>query len=182
MVPRFPIKRIKWLIFCMVVCSWVVIFLLENGLSPNRILSTRNVITGTLPPLLRVLPADHRKHTVILLYSKSDSMGVETLRQTVGERVSEGDRSLTTLSFQYFRRMNCPVVSCTVTTNRSHVPTIDEFDAIVFSHKKIKNRIGKLPSKRSAKQMYILHHDTPSDDDYIPDDFLDYFNLTMSYR
>lgn len=77
--------------------------------------------------------------------------------------------------------MQCPVVSCVLTTNRSYFPEMDEFDAIVFSHKKIKDRIGKLPAKRKEKQIYILHEQKPSTA-FISDEFQNYFNMTMSFR
>lgn len=83
---------------------------------------------------------------------------------------------------KYFQRMNCPVTSCIVTTNRSFLSSIDDFDAVVFSHKKIQRRIGRLPNKRSWKQNYILLMEKPSEDNCLTVEFRNFFNMTMSYR
>lgn len=182
MLPRFTNRKISWMIFGTVVLLWGMIYFLERGFTATASEPLKNTVTGHLSRELRVNNFDRRKSTVILLYSKSDSLGIEKLSTSVNIIIWRLCGLTNKILFsQYFRRMQCPVVSCVLTTNRSYFPEMDEFDAIVFSHKKIKDRIGKLPAKRNEKQIYILHEQKPSTA-FISDEFQNYFNMTMSFR
>ena len=54
----------------------------------------------------------------------------------------------------YFE-FECPVKNCYVTNNRSFLPSVDQFDAILF-HQRSLNK-DDLPVKRSGHQKYIMY-------------------------
>ena len=49
----------------------------------------------------------------------------------------------------------CPVKNCYVTNNRSFLPSVDQFDAILFHQRSLHK--DDLPIKRSENQKYIMY-------------------------
>ncbi|KAG5893232.1 hypothetical protein JTB14_013394 [Gonioctena quinquepunctata] len=76
---------------------------------------------------------------------------------------------------------NCPVSNCFATNNKSLLP-VDEFDAVLFHGVEFNVNFYGIPTKRSAKQVYVYsNQEAPANTPlrHMPRDF---FNWTMTYR
>ena len=54
-----------------------------------------------------------------------------------------------------YYEFECPIQNCFVTNNRTHLKSIDEYDAILFHQRSL--REDDLPNKRSQHQKYIMY-------------------------
>lgn len=80
-----------------------------------------------------------------------------------------------------FFRYKCPDTRCYATANRSHLKSVDLFDAVVIHQRGIDWK--DMPEKRSPKQRYIQWVMESAQYLYMDIHTLDnYFNWTMSYR
>ena len=83
---------------------------------------------------------------------------------------------------QPFVSNNCPVQNCVITNNRSHLSNLNEFDAILFHIRDLKNAIPKA-TMRKPKQRYVMFlMESPMNADFPYDRFDGFFNWTMSFR
>lgn len=86
--------------------------------------------------------------------------------------------------FQYFEDLKCPETKCTITSNRTYLSSIRDFDALLFfAHNKGDMKEYPRPSDRRAEQIYIVSMlETPPHTWRTFEKDHQYFNWTMSYR
>uniref|UniRef100_A0A0K2TTZ5 Fucosyltransferase n=1 Tax=Lepeophtheirus salmonis TaxID=72036 RepID=A0A0K2TTZ5_LEPSM len=80
-------------------------------------------------------------------------------------------------------KFNCrPKRNCFVTNNRSLLPAVSDFDAILFNHRTLSK--DDIPSKRSPHQRYIFYAlESPSNKLYVEtSEWNGFFNWSMTYR
>lgn len=76
---------------------------------------------------------------------------------------------------------SCAVKNCLVTYDRDMVPSLQDFDAIIF-HIPGKSFFSRSPAVRSAKQKYIFFSmESPYNFRYVWNHY-DFYNWTMTYR
>jgi len=84
-----------------------------------------------------------------------------------------------------FLRNNCPVNNCFITYNRSHLPGLEEFDAMLFHVWDMPILKWQLPDQtaRTQIQVYVFFSlESPVHDGFRLYDLKNLFNLSMTYR
>lgn len=86
-----------------------------------------------------------------------------------------------------FHAWNCPVTNCFTTDNRSLLPSLADFDAILFHARDMDRRIIQVPNqqRRKSNQIYVFFlMESPLNDglNYTNKRFHNFFNWTMTYR
>lgn len=89
MTLKFPSKKIRWLVFGSIVCGWLMIWAVDKGLELAFPKVQPDVYYGELPVEYTVNASDARKSTVVLLYSKSHSLGITKLGPQVTEMLDK---------------------------------------------------------------------------------------------
>lgn len=80
-----------------------------------------------------------------------------------------------------FRQLNCPISDCFTTDNRSMLPAINEFDAIVFHLRTFS--VEDMPNKRHPNQRWIFWSlESPQYNMQDIEPLNGLFNWTMTYR
>lgn len=82
---------------------------------------------------------------------------------------------------------NCPVTNCYVTADRTLLPSLAQFDAILFHARDMDKRIIQVPNqeRRKPNQVYVFFiMESPLNDglNYTNKRFHNFFNWTMTYR
>lgn len=83
-----------------------------------------------------------------------------------------------------FYKYNCPHKNCFVTDNKTYLPDIEDFDAIVFNGNYVINlNQAQLPQKRRTSQKYVFAGTEPAHIKHACKPVLDgFFNWTWTYR
>jgi len=86
-----------------------------------------------------------------------------------------------------FVASNCPVTNCYVTADRTLLPSLAHFDAILFHARDMDKRVIQVPSqeRRQRNQVYVFFlMESPLNDglNYTNKRFHNFFNWTMTYR
>uniref|UniRef100_A0A182KFG3 Fucosyltransferase n=1 Tax=Anopheles christyi TaxID=43041 RepID=A0A182KFG3_9DIPT len=86
-----------------------------------------------------------------------------------------------TLGPDYFALKHCPVTDCVLTSNRKHLSSVTEYDAVVFHV--ATGWDGPLPAVRSPHQMYVAAlMESPAHTKHRLSLDGSYYNWTMTYR
>lgn len=116
-------------------------------------------------------------------YKKTDHPTKHTLLWTPFFNRADWSIGKDTVKSDYFERIGCPVTNCVITTNKTYLPEVWQFDALVFHGAEEWPIYNRTPNFRSPHQKYIFgtmespahtKHDMDRDDNFI--------NWTMSYR
>ena len=78
---------------------------------------------------------------------------------------------------------SCPVNDCFVTKNHSYLPSVSQYDAIVFlvPHLQFLDENHTRPAERSAEQRYVFYSDEPAWKNHLDLTlYKNYFNWTLS--
>ncbi|XP_055389812.1 alpha-(1,3)-fucosyltransferase C [Condylostylus longicornis] len=88
-----------------------------------------------------------------------------------------------TVDHNYFIKQKCPKTNCIITSNRDHLNSIIDYDAILFHGAEIFPIIQPTPLERSPDQLYVFAiQESPAETKHNLKTDYDFFNLTMSYR
>lgn len=83
-------------------------------------------------------------------------------------------------SLQYFRKIHCPFTNCIVTSNKSYLPDLRQYDVIAFNSWDIET--FPPPETRHPEQIYLVYfHEAPSRTKKSLSSLSTLFNWTMSY-
>ena len=78
---------------------------------------------------------------------------------------------------------SCPINDCFVTKNHSYLPSVSQYDAIVFliPHMQFLEDVSKLPSVRRAEQRYVFYSpEPPVKNNFDLSSYKNFFNWTLS--
>lgn len=85
---------------------------------------------------------------------------------------------------QRFMENKCEYQNCFVTGDKTYLPNITDFDAIIFNVRHMQDfRSNDVPTERSPNQIYIFY--AMESADYFPvcdKEYDDFFNWTVTYR
>lgn len=88
-----------------------------------------------------------------------------------------------TVKSDYFEKVGCPVTKCVITTNKTYLPEVWQFDAVVFHGAEEWPIFDRVPRFRSPHQKYVLGiMESPAHTKRNMDKEDNFINWTMSYR
>lgn len=134
-------------------------------------------------------PKDVPKKCVILYYTdfyRWNWLGRKVYSDSVSKLalLYSTDPEVNSEYFQFFSPSQ--ERSCTITSNRTYLPSIEDYDALIFFQWNVKNNtVFPVQEKRTPDQLYIMHY-LESPQRSLPRSQINphshLFNLTMSYR
>ena len=141
------------------------------------------------PPRCRRTARTYQVHSLVHFPSQTAAQlasGQGECGGTSGELPNNIYSSLphSTPSLQYFERIKCPYTNCVVTSNRTYLNNLSDYDMIGFNSWNVHSLEDfPPPETRRPEQIYFLYyHESPTRTKEPLKEYSQFFNWTMSFR